>query len=235
MSVSHAALSVVPGQPLAHYRLRAAPALAPTRSDTCSRIVDVAEQLFRQLGHRKTTVADIARALSMSPANIYRFFPSKEAINEAVCRRLLGELICVAAAFAQRSGTAKDNLHGLLVELARINAERRRTSKALHQLLVVAASENWPVVADYAERLEAIIAAIIGDGMRRGEFRVRDAWRASRCICAAMSRDVHPSLVVCDDPGRSSLGEIVDFCLAALGWARGEQRCGFGPTHRTSE
>jgi AcrR family transcriptional regulator len=51
--------------------------------DLSTRIVDVAELLFGELGFRKTTVSDIARELKMSPANIYRFFDSKADINLA--------------------------------------------------------------------------------------------------------------------------------------------------------
>jgi AcrR family transcriptional regulator len=58
---------------------------------TRSRIVATAERLFREIGYQKTTVADIAKSLKMSPANVYRFFDSKKAINEAVAERLMGE------------------------------------------------------------------------------------------------------------------------------------------------
>ncbi|WSH12474.1 helix-turn-helix domain-containing protein (plasmid) [Rhizobium johnstonii] len=37
------------------------------------RILDVAEQHFRHIGFQKTTVADIAKCLKMSSANVYRF------------------------------------------------------------------------------------------------------------------------------------------------------------------
>ena len=42
-----------------------------------SRIEETAERLFRNMGYQKTAVADIARELGMSPANVYRFYPSK--------------------------------------------------------------------------------------------------------------------------------------------------------------
>src|SRR5688572_17293165 len=61
-------------------------------SDTRGRIVVTAERFFREIGYQKTTVADIAKALRMSPANVYRFFDSKKAINEAVAERLIGEV-----------------------------------------------------------------------------------------------------------------------------------------------
>ena len=53
--------------------------------DTRARIIETAEALFRRLGFAKTAVADIAGELGMSPANVYRFFPSKNAIVEAIC------------------------------------------------------------------------------------------------------------------------------------------------------
>ena len=61
-------------------------------SDTRERILVVAERLFREIGYQKTTVADIAKVLRMSPANVYRFFDSKKAIHEGVARSLMGEV-----------------------------------------------------------------------------------------------------------------------------------------------
>ena len=48
--------------------------------DTRQSIVDTAERFFRDIGYQKTTVADIAKSLRMSPANVYRFFDSKKSI-----------------------------------------------------------------------------------------------------------------------------------------------------------
>ena len=70
----------------------AMPTLSPRAETTRAEIVATAERLFRSLGYQKTAVADIARELGMSPANIYRFFPSKAAINEAICARTLSVL-----------------------------------------------------------------------------------------------------------------------------------------------
>ena len=52
---------------------------APTTRD---RIVEAAARSFQDIGYQKTTVADIARTLKMSPANVYRFFESKKAIKD---------------------------------------------------------------------------------------------------------------------------------------------------------
>jgi AcrR family transcriptional regulator len=57
-----------------------------TRDETRERIMIKADELFRQFCFLKTTVADIAAELGMSPANIYKFFSSKEAIIQAMNR-----------------------------------------------------------------------------------------------------------------------------------------------------
>src|ERR1700751_4766075 len=55
-----------------------------TRDETRERILAKADELFRQFGFVKTTVADIAAELGMSPANIYKFFSSKEALFDCL-------------------------------------------------------------------------------------------------------------------------------------------------------
>lgn len=47
-------------------------------------ILRAAEELFKHYGFSKTTVGDIARACSMSPGNLYRYFRNKQDIGRAV-------------------------------------------------------------------------------------------------------------------------------------------------------
>lgn len=187
------------------------------QSDTRSRIIETAEQLIRRFGHQKTKVSDIARALSMSPANIYRYFPSKDAINDAVCRHILDEEFAVASAIAHSDASAQDRLRALLLALARVNMVRCMTDEQLHEVLAIAARGNWSIVIDYGERLEAILTKIVSDGIERGEFAEKDAQRASRCVLLAMMRYLHPPLVVeFDRLGETKLEDMINFCLSAL-------------------
>src|SRR5205809_2927960 len=93
--------------------------------DTRERILVVAERLFREIGYQKTTVADIAKVLRMSPANVYRFFDSKKAINEGVARRLMGGVEDAAQAIATtRHESAASRLRELITTIHRMNSER---------------------------------------------------------------------------------------------------------------
>src|ERR1700741_4366484 len=101
----------------------------PRPDDTRARIVETAEALFRRLGYAKTAVADIASELGMSPANVYRFFPSKNAIVEAICQRCLNELEEKAWAAARAKGPAGRRLERLFLEILAYHKENLLTEK----------------------------------------------------------------------------------------------------------
>lgn len=191
---------------------------AETReSDTRTRILQTADRLYRQIGYQKTTVADIARELGMSPANIYRFFRSKDEINDAVGRLLLGEVLAAMAEIAARDGPAGERLRAIFTTLEQMNTERFTVEKKLHDLVAVALTENWRIVFDYVDRMDAVIASVIADGMARGEFRSGDPKEVARCLHTAMIRYSHPRLMVeCAEFADPSVDRMMDFCLAAL-------------------
>jgi AcrR family transcriptional regulator len=186
-------------------------------SDTRTRILTTADRLYRQIGYQKTTVADIARELGMSPANIYRFFRSKDEINEAVGHQLLGEVIATAVEIAGREAPAAERLRALFSTVQHMNAERFTVEKKLHELVALAISENWEMVKAYVERMDGVIASIIADGMVRGEFRSGDPLLSARCLHTAMIRYSHPRLMVeCAQFADPTIDQMMDFCLAAL-------------------
>ena len=147
------------------------PGEAASRADaTRARIEEEADRLFRSMGYQKTAVADIARALGMSPANIYRFYPSKSAINEAIAERMLGAMAMELDAIAGGPGTAAERLRRLFStlfeqKLAAFFAERR-----LYDMVTAAMDEHWGVIERHLGRVHAAIRRIIEDGMRAGEF-----------------------------------------------------------------
>ena len=89
------------------------------RQDATTRILDAAERLFRHYGYTKTNVADIARDLGMSPANVYRFFATKAAIHEALADRMLAENEMAALKIARLPMPAAERLRLYVVESTR--------------------------------------------------------------------------------------------------------------------
>src|SRR5262249_21650517 len=148
-------------------------------SDTRERILVVAERLFRQIGYQKTTVADIAKELRMSPANVYRFFDSKKAIHEGVARTLMGEVEVEAQRIAGAPGPATTRLSDLMKTVNRMNTERYVGDSKLHEMVEIAIQEDWDVCTAHMEMICSTIGQVIGQGAVSGEFDVPDVHLAS--------------------------------------------------------
>jgi len=190
--------------------------------DTRERILVVAERLFREIGYQKTTVADIAKVLRMSPANVYRFFDSKKAIHEGVARTMMGGVEDAAQAIATRPGPAAARLRELITTIHRMNRERYVGDSKLHEMVEIAMEESWEVCVAHMQRLTETIASVIAEGAAAGEFDAPDVPLAAMCTCTAMMRFFHPQMIAqaTNKPG-PSLDQMVDFVLAGL-TARGK-------------
>lgn len=178
-------------------------------------IVQAAIHLYGEMGHKKTTVADIAKNLSMSSANVYRFFPSRRAIEEAVVEAVLEEAAGAAAEAARVGGPALRRLAAILKAIADCNEGRPAKHRRLHDLIALAVRQNWTVVLTYHDRITGLVRPIIGAGQARGELRGGSPMALTCCLLEAM--DVHLN------PARSgaatlrpSFDEMFRFCAGAL-------------------
>ncbi|MGH6812950.1 MAG: TetR family transcriptional regulator [Methylocella sp.] len=180
-------------------------------------IVEVAERLFRQLGFQKTTVADIARELRMSPANVYRFFGAKSEINAAVCMDLLGKIEAEAEKIAVSRGTALQRMRNLLASVEKSHHKRYTFDRKLHELIEAAMTENWTIMREHNQRMTGMLEQIISSGMSAGEFHPGDAALAARLVNTACIRFCHPRLMAeYEQEPEPALDQMLDFCLAAL-------------------
>src|SRR5258708_39737610 len=122
------------------------PQIKTKPDDTRARIMDTAEVLFLRLGYAKTAVADIASELDMSPANVYRFFSSKNAIVEAICQRFLKELEEKAWATARAKGPAARRLERLFLEILAYHKENMLTEQRVNDIVLSAMDLSWDAI-----------------------------------------------------------------------------------------
>src|SRR3974390_3236302 len=103
-----------------------------------ARIIAPADALFRRLGFSKTTVADIAAELGMSPANVYRFFSSKSAIVEAICKYCLSEGGEASGAIARSKAPAAERLERLVLGILAYHMENFASDQRVNEMVVAA-------------------------------------------------------------------------------------------------
>ncbi len=167
-----------------------------TRSDdTRARIIETADTLFRRLGFAKTAVADIAAELGMSPANVYRFFPSKNAIVEAICRRCLGALDEKAWAVARSRGPAAARLERLVLEILAYHKENLLTDKRVNDIVLIAIEDSWDAIQAHKEVIRNVTELILRDGIEAGEFEPVDPPETARLMMRSLVSFMHPVLI----------------------------------------
>ncbi|MGA7385117.1 MAG: TetR/AcrR family transcriptional regulator [Methylocella sp.] len=185
--------------------------------DTRRLIVEVAERLFRQLGFQKTTVADIARELRMSPANVYRFFGAKSEINAAVCMDLLAKIEAEGGKIVMSRGTALHRMRNLITSIEKAHHKQYMFDRKLHELMEAAMTENWTIMREHNHRMTGMLEQVIASGMAAGEFHAGDAALAARLVNTACIRFCHPRLMAeYEQEPEPALDHMLDFCLAAL-------------------
>ena len=184
---------------------------------TRERILVVAERLFRQIGYQKTTVADIAKELRMSPANVYRFFDSKKSIHEGVARTLMGGVEEAAQGIATRRGSAAVRLRELMTTIHRMNCERYIGDSKLHEMVEIAMQEDWDVCVAHIECCTGIIGEVIAQGVASGEFEAPDLPLAALCTCTGMIRFFHPQMIAqAVNKPSATIDQMIDFLFRAL-------------------
>jgi AcrR family transcriptional regulator len=163
--------------------------------DTRARIMATAETLFRRLGFAKTAVADIAAELAMSPANVYRFFPSKNAIVEAICQRCLGELEATAWAVARSRGPAGARLERLFLDILAYHKENLLEEQRVNDIVLVAMEQNWAAIQKHKQVVRTVVELIVRDGIAAGEFEPVDPPETARLLVRSLVHFCNPILV----------------------------------------
>jgi AcrR family transcriptional regulator len=194
-------------------------ALTPAAVATRGLITETAERLFRTLGYQKTTVADIARELRMSPANVYRFFPSKAAINEAICARILAGLTAAVWAVARGPGAPPDRIRAMFRLLQEQTLALFFHERRMHDMVAAALEQHWSIIEQHIHAIDDAFAHIVADGQAQGVFARLDPAQAGRLLHATCPIFTHPTLVqqcqVKEDLAALAAA-LAEFCLRAL-------------------
>jgi AcrR family transcriptional regulator len=193
--------------------MTAAARRSPT--DVRNNIVTAAWDLFRQLGVR-TTVADVAERLGMSSANIYRFFPSKQALTDAVCASQLAALTDAVRVAATRPGRACERARAMILALHVAMREQMLHQSRVHEIVDVALKEQWPAIDAFHDGCIEMLAVIIADGQAHGEFGPGDPRRLATHTLFACAAVYHPTLMSQCAERDPAPEAIVDFALRAL-------------------
>ncbi|WP_281357668.1 TetR/AcrR family transcriptional regulator [Rhizobium daejeonense] len=184
-----------------------------TRED----ILNKAEELFRTRGYANAAIADIAHALGMSPANVFKHFHSKASLVDAIAARHM-EVKFAGLASVDTNRPAPERL----LELAqRLMASHRRDLEEnpyIFEMILLTAKDDLQCGHRYRDIVRNALEAIIVDGAKDGEFAPQRSRRAADAAFHALACVLHPVMIANEQPDilATRCEEVVRLINAAL-------------------
>ena len=144
-------------------------------NQTAKKIMTAGRRLLNSEGPDAVTMRRIAKAVGITPMAIYRHYPDREALLNALADEGFRELAAWLAR-SRSSGTVEERL----MRLADIFLEHALDNPRLFELMFL---KPRPGARRFPEDFEAgasptanFIAEVVREGMQQGHFREDDVW-----------------------------------------------------------
>jgi AcrR family transcriptional regulator len=160
---------------------------------TPERILEVTEDVLRRFGLTNATVVDVARALDVSHGSVYRHFPSKASLRQAVAKRWLDRANAPLQEIAESACPAPAKLEKWVRTMFEIKRKKVTEDPEMFQTYLTLASEACQAVKGHRERLMGQVAHILAEGVKQGTFEVADVNVTARALFDATTRYHHPA------------------------------------------
>lgn len=142
----------------------------PAEHDRRAQIITVADKLFREFGYRKTSVADISKAMGISTAYIYRFFNSKQAIGEAICANTLEQMDNQLRDVVNLDLSPTRKFRLFMQKSLELSYELLVVERETNEVVVAAVEGDWCTAAGHKAQVYSMLQLLIEQGRQAGEF-----------------------------------------------------------------
>jgi AcrR family transcriptional regulator len=149
---------------------------------TAEVILSTTEDVLRRFGPAKATVVDVARALGVSHGSVYRHFPTKTALREAVTQRWLDRAHAGLAELTTADTPAPQRLRDWLAALFDAKRKKALSDPELFATFSVLVHENSSIVAAHIAEMVEDLTKIVADGVASGDFTTADPAVSAKAV-----------------------------------------------------
>jgi AcrR family transcriptional regulator len=160
---------------------------------TSEAILAASEEVLRRYGPAKATVVDVAKALGVSHGSVYRHFPTKAALREAVTRRWLDAIHADMEPRFDQGLTAAETLRAWLQKLFDRKRHSHVDEPELFATFRVLVSESCTIPEYHIGHLVGQVARIIRAGVDTQEFVTDDVDATAKAVWDATDMFHHPA------------------------------------------
>ena len=181
---------------------------------TADSIIEAAEEALRRYGPAKTTVVDVARALDVSHGSVYRHFPSKAALRDAVTQRWLDRISAPLEVVVADDSDPTERLRAYIRLLAATKQGIAREDPELFATFRKVTAEARSVVGAHVDHLACQLARVVQDGVIEGVFTTDAPQVTGRAVLQATALFHHPAHA--DEWGDPALPDQLEAVLDLL-------------------
>ncbi len=180
-------------------------------------ILAKAEELFRDRGFNSVAIADIAAALGMSPANVFKNFSSKNALVDAIAFEQIG-LFERDIRPLDESHAPVDRLRHLARTLMEQHHKDLNDNPYIFEMILVTARQDMKCGDYYKAVITKLLAEIIVSGVEARIYATTDIPTMAETVLHALTSVIHPVLLAREDIGKlaTRCDQLVDLIDAGL-------------------
>jgi AcrR family transcriptional regulator len=181
-------------------------------------VVDAAAGAFARRGYHATSIDDLVDATGLARGGLYHYIGSKQALLIEVFDVLMAPLLERAREIAAAEAPAEERLRLLVrVWMAHVDSHRAHMTVFTQERRTLERTPEWERVRADRREFEAILGAILEDGVAAGELVIPDVDLAKLAITGMVN-----STPQWFDPARRLAAEQVadGFCDLLLGGIR---------------
>jgi AcrR family transcriptional regulator len=175
-----------------------APPLPQGRAAPDTLLLRIAAEHLAQFGARRLTVVGVAEAAGMTHANVYRYFPSKAELIDAIAGQWLKEVEATLADIADSPDPADDKLERFVFAIARSYRVCAETNPHVFDVYVSAVEHSRGIARKHRGRQLRLLQRVLEEGVATDVFRPKDRDRAMAFVIDAVQRFVNPVMVRID-------------------------------------
>ena len=158
-------------------------------------ILEAAKERFDHFGYGKTTMAELARDCKMSPGNLYRYFPGKLDIAEAIGRDANEATVETLREIVQKQDlNAVEKLKAFHHRQLEFTYGILEETPQAYELATIISHERPEFANDMLEKERALLVEILAAGNASREFRVADVVFTAEMIQSATLKFRFPQL-----------------------------------------
>ncbi len=153
-----------------------------------SQILLAAKKRFVHYGYAKTTMAEIAADLNMSPGNLYRYFPGKIDIAQAIADEASEETLATLREIVQKTGlSARAKLSLYMHTELEITYRMLDADPRIFEIAQFIKKERPHHVNTQLAEERKVMRLFLEEGVRSGEFEIPDyEFTAEMIQCATL-------------------------------------------------